>query len=343
MWDVARSVARAFAVPDRWIGWSWKVSRMTAAELGDPDVIVSSGPPHSAHLAARSLSRRLGIPFAVDLRDDWAGNPLFGSRAPWRDPIDHRLERRTLKHASAVVVVSDASKRAYTERYPGLEPRLHVIANGFDPDDMPASAAPRTRSANGTSSFLHAGSMRYDRAGGDLLFEAFGEAARADPRLVLHLLGSVSPTNADRAKAAIPANNLSIDGFVPHDEAIRRMSEADVLVVISSATEAGAGTMTGKIFECLAVGRPVLLISAPGPGTELVERSEAGVVADPRVPGAVRVAIDRAAELAKTDGFTGASPTVVAEFDRGKQAETWSAILTEAIQGSAKAGDREER
>jgi glycosyltransferase involved in cell wall biosynthesis len=328
IWDGARSIARAFAVPDRWLGWSLKVGRMSAADIGQPQVILSSGPPHSAHLAALSQARRLRVPFVVDIRDDWAGNPLFATSAPWRDPIEHRLERRTLRRAGAVVLVSEASRSLYADRYPAIADRLHVIQNGFDPEDLPSDqGARRQADEEGPVLFMHPGSLRYERRRGDVLFDAFGVVAGENPTFVLHLLGSVSPSNVARAQESIPAPNLSLDGFVPHEEALRRMAGADVLVVISSVSEAGAGSMTGKIFECLAVKRPILLVSPPGPAADLVKSSGAGVVADPRDPVALQMAIREAARLARWPEFQGADPEVMARFDRRVHAERWSAIL----------------
>lgn len=332
LWDLARSASRAFAVPDRWIGWSLRVGRLTAAEIGEPDVIVSSGPPHSAHLAARTLARRFGVPFVVDLRDDWAGNPLFASRAPWRDPIDRRLERRTLRRTAGIVVVSGSARDMYARRYAQIARRIHVIPNGFDPEDMPPGIGEHAPPARGEPvRFLHAGSLRYRQRDPGPFFEAFGRVARTDPTLVLHLLGSVSPSNVDRARAAIPRQNLSIDGFVSHDEALRRMAEADVLVVISSLAEAGAGTMTGKIFECLALMRPILLISPPGPAADLLELAGNGIVADPGDERALREGIRAAADLARVRGWTGAPAEVLALYDRSAQAATWDRLLREAI------------
>jgi glycosyltransferase involved in cell wall biosynthesis len=332
VWDGARAAARAFAVPDRWIGWSLRVGKLTAAEVGHPDVIVSSGPPHSVHLAARSLSRRFGVPFVMDLRDDWAGNPLFASRAPWRDPIDRRLERRAVRGSRGLVVVSDASRDLYRRRYQASSARIHVIPNGFDPEDLPDDVV--TRVVPGPDQpvrFLHAGSLRYARRGGESFFDAFGRSARTDPTLVLHLLGSVSPSHAAQAQAAIPEANLSLDGFVPHEEALRRMAMADVLVVISSVSEAGTGAFTSKIFECLAVQRPILLISPPGPAVDLIEAAGIGVTVGPDDAASIADAIAGVAGLVRSRKRTAAPDEVLVTYDRSKHATTWSAILDRVV------------
>lgn len=336
LWDAARSFARAFAIPDRWIGWSRAVARLSADQLGNPDVIVSSGPPHSGHIAARSISRRLGVPFFVDLRDDWAGNPLFASSAPWRTPIDRVLERRALRDAAGIVVVSEASQALYAARYPSLAGRIHVIHNGFDREDLPTSAV--RAPSDGRVHFLHAGSLRYAQRDPGPFFEAFGSAASANRLLVLHLLGSISPSNEARARTVISGQSLSIDGFVSHDEALRRMADADVLVVISSVSESGAGALTGKIFECLAAGRPLLLIAPPGPASDLVREADGGVIARPTdVPGLTSAILSLAANAGS---YSGPRSEVLMRFDRGLQTKAWNDLLASHKRPNTDVGSR---
>ena len=60
--------------------WLWNVwdaarTALRVASVHRPDVIVSSGPPHSAHEAARRSAENLGIPWVMDMRDPWAGLP----------------------------------------------------------------------------------------------------------------------------------------------------------------------------------------------------------------------------------------------------------------------------
>src|SRR5207249_4759083 len=121
------------------------------------------------------------------------------------------LERRGLQVATGIVVVSEASRDLYATRYPLLVDRVHVIPNGFDPEDLP-EAGTYQASADGRIHFLHAGSLRYPQRSPAPFFEAFGRAAVTDARLVLHLLGSISPANEALARSMIPAAHLSIDG-----------------------------------------------------------------------------------------------------------------------------------
>ena len=137
-----RSAFRAaVAIPDRWLPWAATLARRSADDLGRPDVIVTSGPPHSVHLAGAVLAGRLRVPLVMDLRDEWSLRPLMRSRLPWRRIIDQRAEQWCLHRAAQLVVVSDASARRYAARYSWLAGRISVIPNGFDPADLPDPAS----------------------------------------------------------------------------------------------------------------------------------------------------------------------------------------------------------
>lgn len=326
-----KTLVRSVTIPDRWLGWAWKVSRLDTETLGHPDVILSSGPPHSAHLAAARLSSRLRVPFVLDLRDDWAENPLHTSPLPWHDPAERRIEKRTLARSNRTVVVSQSSADGYRSRRPSVATRVTVIENGCDPLDVPGRVETGITSA--PVRFLHAGTLRGRRSTGRF-FDAFGLEAMENPGdLSLQLLGFVSPEHLRAAEAAIPAGCVEAVAPVAHAHAVRLMGHAGVLVLITSVAEAGANTMTGKIYEYLAVRRPILLVGPEGPAADLVRSSGAGIVADPEDVEAMRTAIRDAAALARDPSFAGASDDVLARFDRRRQAERWSELLADVIAG----------
>jgi glycosyltransferase involved in cell wall biosynthesis len=103
----------------------------------------------------------------------------------------------------------------------------------------------------------------------------FSEALR------LRLMGNVPVWVTDAALAAVGQERVSIDGLLPHREALTRASRAAVLLGITSRAEAGGAGLTSKLFEYLGLRRPVLMLAPPGPARFLVEDLEAGETADP--------------------------------------------------------------
>jgi glycosyltransferase involved in cell wall biosynthesis len=325
--NTAKAVVRSVSIPDRYLGWAWRIARLRPADLGDPSVILSSGPPHSAHLAAATLSRRYRIPLVMDLRDDWADNPMHANPAPWHGPIERRLERRCVKRAAAVVHVSDASRAVLAARYPGMDGRFHAITNGFDGADTEGLPGRVPVPVGSRVHFLYAGSLRGIQQVG-LFLEVFGSSARARPGgLHLELVGPLGPSFSSRAKAAVDPGDLTISPAVSHGAALQAMASADVLVLFTGGGGAGADTMTGKLYEYLALRRPILLVGPPGPAAELVAGSGAGIAADPGDGPSLEAAILAARRMAMDPGFSGAPAPVVARYDRRALAVRWAAIL----------------
>jgi glycosyltransferase involved in cell wall biosynthesis len=65
------------------------------------------------------------------------------------------------------------------------------------------------------------------------------------------------------------------------------------LLLIPEAGGRGKGVLSGKVFEYVAVGRPILAsVPEDGAAAELIRETGAGVVAPPDDPAAIRSALE---------------------------------------------------
>jgi hypothetical protein len=76
------------------------------------------------------------IPWIADFRDP------IGGQAPELLSLQTRfcipwLERATFRRASAVVANVQAAADMWSRQFPWVQPKMHVIYNGFDPEDVP--------------------------------------------------------------------------------------------------------------------------------------------------------------------------------------------------------------
>lgn len=317
-----RSLVRsAFAIPDRWLPWALTVA--SYPHFRRPDVIVASGPPHSVHIAAAALAKRWTVPYVADLRDEWTLRPLTRSRLPWRRVIEGALERWSLTQAAAVVVVSDSSRARYQARYKQLSNKLIVIPNGFDPEDIDQLDLP-ARSRNGELVIGYAGSFQ---VGTDVrpLFDALARIAKTgvgDRSVKIHLVGPILPETVDLARRRIPDSALKVTEFVSHREALRLMAGWDAGLMIAND---GKASLAGKLYEYLALQKPVAVIAPPGPATQLVEESATGTVGHPASVVEIEAAVRDA--LAMSDEFGGIPDDLLSKYDRRRQAHRWSTLL----------------
>ena len=272
-----RLVAR-LCYPDPSLLWAIPAARR-AARLGrNQDAIITSGPPFSTHLVGLWASRRLGLPWVADYRDNFSGNPATGNH-PVRHRLDRLLDSRFLKTADAVTVVSSAAAIDLSNEHGVAPARLFVAMNGFDVDDLPTSPGRAKEFV-----ICYAGSLDERRDIRPLL-AALQLAGRKSPDMArdlrLILMGRIPTWAAEAAVRELGSDRVVINGLRPHREALEEAAAAAVLLVLSSTAEAGGATMTSKLLECLGLRRPVLMLAPSGPGVDLVTKLRAGETAPP--------------------------------------------------------------
>lgn len=274
--------------PDGLVGWLpaavWQGLR--AARTHHPDVLYSTSKPETAHLAALIVHRATGIPWVADFRDAWTLNP-FGADSARRGPLadaSTRLERAVVAEASYLTVVDESFDLLDVA---SDDPRRVIIRNGVDPDDLPAldSRAPPT----GRFRLAHVGTLYGSRDAApvfaalrDLATQGKLDRERFEVRIVGH-------TNLkDQDLDTLP---VTVADYVDHLTALAEMSGASALLFYQPAESRGS---SGKIYEYLASGRPVLCVADPtNIAYRLVDEIGGGVCADASDVRAISRAIER--------------------------------------------------
>ncbi|HTH55602.1 MAG TPA: glycosyltransferase [Cyclobacteriaceae bacterium] len=239
------------------------------------DAIISTGPPHSAHLIALGLKKKTGLPWLADFRDPWTTMDyyrelLLTKRA---DRKHHRLEKEVLNTADVVTVIGQGMKDEFDEK--GGSP-IRIVTNGFDESDFAADSIVPDKEF----SIVHMGSF-FARINPTGLWQALAELKKENHRLIqklkIKLTGRVAPAIIEDMKANGLEEFLQLESFVPHVEAIRRMKSAAVLLLC--VFEENKFIVTGKLFEYLAANRPILFMGAKeGDAARIVLETQAGPV-----------------------------------------------------------------
>ena len=289
-----RRLQQFVAIPDGYRAWARAAERAAASRLsrGGIDAIWTTSSPESAHLAGLALKQRFSIPWIADFRDPWVGRVTYAPATAWHDRRHRDLEKGVVTAADRVTVVSEAMAIRFRERYPSIDPaRFIVLPNGFDPDDWARAArlADGERAAGGPRRFviLHAGQLAHRPTVATLLEAArrlLEESPGRRDTLRLRFMGGNEGLDA----AAIARAGLSPWSDVveripsrPHLESMAAMRRADLLVLLGHGGDADSQIYTGKIYEYLTSGRPVLGILDPGPAADLIARSGHGTAYRP--------------------------------------------------------------
>jgi len=237
--------------------------------------IMTSGPPHSTHFVGRYLKARTGIPWIADFRDPWTDyfyNKHF-RQSRLAKIVDARMERSILSRADVVVSVSDSVGAGLRSkaRLRGYE----TIANGYDPYDFPSVRNPVWR--HDSFVIAHVGTYSKDKHSKELVRVI--RSLEAD--IKVRLVGSTHVSVVEDWEKAKLGQSLETIPHVPHLEALTHMAEADLLLLLIEKGQCNKGIVTGKLFEYLATGRPVMAIGPPdGDMARILRETRNGEVFD---------------------------------------------------------------
>lgn len=285
---ISRVLEQNLLIPDQHIFWR-RIAMKRIRELMKTqpvDAVVTTGPPHSTHLIGLQIKKEFNKPWLVDFRDDWTSNPLFSPSWPTAKWRAERQEKRVLQNADRVVTVTEASRQEFLRTHRTIpENKFVTITNGYDASDFADYAGP-PHSGFILSYFGSIGGRRSAQP----LFTALQELSIQDKNfnsdLQLEFIGTFTDSR-EPWRQAWPGR-VSFVPPVSHQESIRRMRRAPLLVLMLHAEENSATAVPGKVYEYVASRRPILPIIAPGATRSTLQSVGLTEFADPKDTSAIK-------------------------------------------------------
>lgn len=315
--------------PDANIGWFPYAVRSGARFLKDwrPDVILASSPPPSTLLVARHLAKKYRVPWVADLRDLWVDHQYY-DQPRWRESVERRLERSVLRSAAGLVTVSEPLAETLKAKY-GREPA--IVLNGFDPSDYPAREEPRAATTSAALRILYTGVVYEGRQDPSPLFAALKELGPEMKAVEISFYGSFLQKVRELVAVYGIESVVSVNDPVPYRQSLQMQTEADVLLLLLWNDPEHKGVYTGKLFEYIGAGRPILAVGNRGDvAAELIQSRGLGTVTSD-----VNQILNHLKSWIKQKRETGRVPfpgeREVAEFSREEQTRVLEQYLSRLI------------
>ncbi|WP_158238480.1 glycosyltransferase [Pollutimonas subterranea] len=253
-------------IHDFWVGPAYRAGMHLLAE-NRYDAIVSSYSPPAAHLVASKLKKKHpDLIWFADFRDLWANNHITSAKGVFKWMESARENRCLRGRANAIITVSRPLAIDLQARHPELP--VWVIENGFDPQEFPrwmqvVSAGPQL---TGNITICYAGTIYPNRRDPTPLFNAVNElidSGELSPeKIKIEFYGQneqelseiIQRTRANRH------NIIKIKGFVTRQVSLEAQRRSDLLLLLESGEPLAKGMLTGKVFEYLVSGIPILAV-----------------------------------------------------------------------------------
>jgi glycosyltransferase involved in cell wall biosynthesis len=265
-----------------WLHWELDWSTLAsvvgglAAGRHAPDLIWATGPPFRGLAVAARLASWLGRPLVLDLRDPWTYGSLWSPQTEGIARSEREQAARVLAQADRIVFTSPLTLESMHERFPALpRSKLLTITNGFDEAPVaPLRAWPEEKCV-----FRYVGSLNARRQP-DILIRAFDLAGREPgfrEQSVLELIGSAG--GHEHKASLAPGSQVHFQGPVSHAKSQRYMFGSDFNLLLQTISE-GQDVVSGKAFEYLHAGKPILAVVDPAGGDAwLIRTTGAGRIA----------------------------------------------------------------
>lgn len=247
----------------------WAIRAYAAAEelfaREEICAVLSTSSPEISHVTAGLLKARYGIRWIADFRDPLVGNPYRKRRGMVSRVLDRILQSWVFRRADALIANTDATLELWHKQVPEHSKKMHLIWNGFDPEDR-LEAVPLPKRTY--KLLVHSGTIYGPRHPGVFLSSLQRLIRRgllSPDKVVLQLVGAMEKgwsRDPEQTEELVRLGCLKYDERrVSTDEARHAIMGADALVLLDTHTEGAVVQLPAKVFDYVRLGRPILAIT----------------------------------------------------------------------------------
>lgn len=306
--------------------------------LPRPDVVISTSPQFFCGWAGVWASRLKRCPFVLEIRDIWPES-IQAVGAMQGGPVVRFLEwleRRMYLAADHIVAVGVGYRDRILEKVPVAD-HISVIMNGvdlekFSPGNIKGADEFRRQwqlqdrfvcSYIGTIGMAHGLEVVLDAA------EQLQASGRDDIIFLLVGDGARRSKLEEAARQRGLSDMVSFTGRQPREMMPAVLAASDACLIHLKATELFGSVIPSKIFETMAMSRPIIM-GVSGEALEIVKEAEAGIEMQPESADSLIAAIDQLRcddQLRQRMGIA-AREYVATHFSRDSMAQTFLDVLS---------------
>jgi glycosyltransferase involved in cell wall biosynthesis len=302
------------------------------------DLTVATANPHVAFTAAYELHKKHGVPYVMDYRDAWLLDVFTGDRLHGPKSRAAKWEKKLVESAREVWFVNEPIKQWHEKLYPAAAGKMHMVANGFDADLVP-DTHDRGPVTDRPLVFGYVGTVTPKVPLGEFVDGwklAVGSSEElAGAKATIHgYLGFYAQPRADMLATINDAGEAGVSyaGPVGKGEIAKAYDEFDVQLLMLGK---GRYVTSGKVFEYLATGLPIVSVHDPeNAASDVLRGHPLWFTVSEVTPEAIAAALTEAAHAARTadEGIRAKAREFGASYRRDLQLDPRIEALAASVQ-----------
>ena len=252
-------------IPDAKVIWSKNVLRKFEKfhKKNKYDILITSGPPHSIHLAGLKCKKTFGLKWIADFRDPWT-NFYINKSLPLNEKSIEKhkqLEKKVIDEANHVVVTSPSLKNNFKK----TTKNVSMFTNGYEKKIISTK-----RNLN---NLVYTGVFSYQQ-NPVLLWESIKELSIENPtfknNFKLEFYGSSSKLINDIISKNGIEDYVSILGHKEKNHIDNIIKNAKALLLLGINMRNSNDVIHGKLYDYMAAKKPILAIGPKESDTEQI-------------------------------------------------------------------------
>jgi glycosyltransferase involved in cell wall biosynthesis len=334
LWEMVARAREWLHLPDDLIAWM-PFALARAAKIirrEKPALIITSSSPQSVHLTGLVLKKIYGLPWLADFRDNWMRHPhfIFPTRA--HRVINEKMEKSVFKNADLVTFAYGF--KAASDAYPEFKDKFRGLHNGFREQEFQKVQPVPTSGFN----LLFPGTVYRGHSPANY-YKALLSLCQNHPEvksdLKVWMIGHVVPKDRMDAKEYGLDQVITFMDFMPHDQILRWILAADVLVMFLDSSV--PTVIPGKVFEYIRAPGWILGMIPEGETAEIIRAAGGALIVPGDQPQKIEAALfqlyglwkqgkkperDRAYVMTNEDNYLGREMIKFIEGLAGKSDQT---------------------
>ncbi len=332
--NLLQLINRLLFIPDNKILWLPFALTKSFFLAGKFDLIFTTAPPFSSHLAGLIIKKIFNIPLILDFRDGWTKGDFYAPPTLFHSRVNSLMEKFVIHYSDAVCGVSrdiiDKLRYDFQKKY-------YVVWNGFDEEDFPEKVEVDNSkfilTFGGTASRLTDPGIF-----AKVLKTAFSINQEFKENFLLNFVGFQNKDKILKTfkENGIPLEKLCFSGYIEHKKYVEQLLKSHILLFTISEG-CSRGFITGRIFELLATGIKLLAIAPEGEVKDLIKKLKGKCVFSySEVENASEMLVKEYEQWKKNSKMNSIrSPSFsreILEFSRKKITEKLANIFNEVVQ-----------
>ncbi len=293
------------------------------------DTVMITAPPFSAFLVGIRLKREFpNLKLISDFRDSWlvyyAGTYDLLKNDYTRRRAEE-IERATVELSEFVVTVTPSIRNELRTRYPEQpEEKFVYIPNGYDPEVFAGFPAEHEKQPGGKIVVAHMGTVATASSPRFFLDALEAMPDQIQSEIEVRFIGRVASNEQSVLQSR--KSDVKLLGFMPQAQALQELAKADYALVVMT----DAASVTGKIFEYLATGKPILAVAPmDGEVARVLRETGAGWCADPGDRAGLMQMIQTAYDVLRRGGENlQRNPAAIRKYERPRLAAEYGKLLS---------------